>query len=49
VRRTNSPFNFHSTRPFQSNGMCLLDLPAQFHWNSRALTMLSVDLPHAHT
>jgi hypothetical protein len=35
--------------PFQSNGMCLLDLPVQLHWKSCALTWLAVLLPQVHT
>src|SRR5262249_51611882 len=35
--------------PVQSKGICLLDLPAQFHWNPGALTKLVVVLPHVHT
>jgi len=35
--------------PVQSNGICLLDLPAQFHWKPGALTKLVVVLPHVHT
>src|SRR5882762_3246162 len=35
--------------PVQSNGMCLLDLPAQFHWNPWASTWLAVALPQVAT
>src|SRR6266850_1734064 len=35
--------------PVQSNGICLLDLPAQFHWNPWASTWLTVALPQVQT
>src|SRR5207248_3501832 len=35
--------------PVQSNGICLLDLPAQSHWNPGALTKFAVVLPQVHT
>src|SRR5215470_9006385 len=35
--------------PDQSNGICLLDLPAQSHWNPGVVTKLAVALPQVAT